>query len=81
MAGSDDHTTMSEVPVTSFSCEGCDCGACGTDAVRDLMATTGVVHVRLDRARRTFVVRHVAAAVDARAIERVIEFARLSLRD
>lgn len=76
-ADGDTDVVTSHVSVRSFSCDGCDCGACGTDAVRDLIDTPGVMHVRLDRRARAFVVRHDTVGVDVAAIEAIIDDARL----
>lgn len=50
--------TTSHIAVASLFCKGCDCGLCVSDVLTMLDETAGVVHVRVDRRRRAFVVRH-----------------------
>lgn len=45
---------------------------CVTDAVSQLERLDGVAHVRLDRRRSCFVVRHETETVDPAALEAVI---------
>ena len=57
--------TVSHIPMSSFNCAGCDCGACLSDAVRAVEAIDGVLHVRVDRSRIRLVVRYDATMADA----------------
>ena len=50
--------TTTSVPVAAFACPGCDCRMCVSDAAKAIESLDGVVHVRVDRRKRAFVVRH-----------------------
>lgn len=69
--------TTANIPVASFNCDGCDCGACGSAAADDLFELDGVVHVRLDRLRRAFVIRYDEGTVDEAHLVSVIRSAKL----
>jgi len=58
MSPTPSNVTTSHISVASLTCEGCDCGLCVSDVMTMLDETTGVVHVRVDRRQRAFVVRH-----------------------
>jgi copper chaperone CopZ len=66
------------IPVASFNCVGCDCGACASDAAENLESIDGVVHVRLDRSRRAFVVRYQSGSVDEAMLVAAIRSAKLT---
>lgn len=70
--------TVSHIPVDSFSCVGCDCGSCASDAAAAIASMDGVLHVRVDRRRRSFVIRH-DPAVDATSLHERIEAAKIRL--
>ena len=61
------------LPVASMTCPGCDCRMCASDAARAIEA---VIHVRVDRFRGTFVVRH-DPAVDVDVITACVSDAGL----
>ncbi len=50
--------TVSHIPVRSFTCAGCDCSACMSDAVSSIERIAGVISVRVDRRLTAFVVRY-----------------------
>jgi copper chaperone CopZ len=69
--------TTASIQVASFNCDGCDCGACASDAADNLAEIDGVVHVRLDRRRRAFVIRYDEGTVDEAHLISVIRSAKL----
>ena len=62
-------TTITNVPVVSLTCPGCDCRMCASDASRAIESLDGVRHVRVDRRRGEFVVRHDPALAGVDDIE------------
>ena len=68
--------TVSHIPVDSFSCAGCECGSCASDAAAAIASMDGVVHVRVDRRTRSFVIRH-DPTVDAASLHERIEAAKI----
>ena len=70
--------TTSHISVASLSCEGCDCGLCVSDVMAMLDETAGVMHVRVDRRQRAFVVRH-EADVDAGLLTSVVSGSKLAV--
>lgn len=65
------------IPVKSFNCPGCDCGACLSDAVKAVSGMDGVLHVRVDRSRKSLVVRYDEAAVGVSEFRERIRQAKL----
>jgi copper chaperone CopZ len=65
------------IPVASFSCPGCDCGACLSDAVEAVRRIDGVLHVRVDRTRKSLVVRYDEATVGSTEFRDRIRQAKL----
>jgi copper chaperone CopZ len=61
------------LPVASMTCPGCDCRLCAAGAAQSIEQIEGVHHVRVDRFRGAFVVRH-DPTVDVEAMSsRVVE--------
>ena len=71
--------TVSHIPVTSLSCAGCDCGSCASDAAAAIASMDGVLHVRVDRRTRSFVIRHDATVADATSLHERIAAAKIRI--
>ena len=60
--------TTTQVPLRGLTCPGCDCRMCVTEAARSIESLDGVIHVRVDRRRVAFIVRHDPSLADEAAI-------------
>lgn len=72
--------TVSHIPVRSFTCAGCDCSACMSDAVASIENVAGVISVRVDRRLTAFVVRYDASVTSTSDLVGCVEASRLELR-
>jgi copper chaperone CopZ len=70
---------VARIPVVDLKCQGCNCGACVTDAIASIKAIDGVVYVGVDRLRSTFVVRYDGSAAEPEELRSAITDVGLSL--
>lgn len=69
------------IPVERLTCEGCDCGACVTDVVQNLMKLNGVIYVGVDRLNPAFSVRYDNDTVTTDVFRSVVTKAKLTSPD
>lgn len=72
--------TVSHIPVRSFTCAGCDCSACMSDAVASIESVDGVISVGVDRRLTAFVVRYDPSVTSTSDLVGCIEASRLEPR-
>ena len=68
-----------QVSLRALTCPGCDCRMCLSEATRCIESLDGVVHVRLDRRRQAFVVRHDPDLIDESSIRSCVSSTGLQI--
>lgn len=69
------------IALVSFTCDGCDCGSCVGDAMREIHQIPAVDHVRTDRRQSQIVVRHDPDGVTPEALHEVVRARGIELTD